>query len=68
MRTLDGFLLSPSDHMDVAKRRQRAEVEQLAYDLKILRAERDMLLQEMERKDEQARFTILSLLLHLHLY
>jgi hypothetical protein len=42
--------------MDVAKRRQRAEVEQLAYDLKILRAERDVLLQEMERKDEQARF------------
>jgi hypothetical protein len=55
--------LSPSDHMDVAKRRQRAEVEQLAYDLKILRAERDMLLQEMERKDEQARFMALRLLL-----
>ena len=45
--------------MDVAKRRQRAEVEQLAYDLKILRAERDVLLQEMERKDEQARFITL---------
>ena len=53
VKTIDGFLLSPRDHMEVAKRRKRAEIEQLRYDLEMMRVEKEMLLHEMHTKDEE---------------
>jgi hypothetical protein len=93
VKTIDGFLLSPRDHVQVAlqthtpcvyacevcvcvclcvyvfvctytdtrtvarvqvaQRRRRAEIEQLMYDLEMLRVEKEMLLHEIQTKDDE---------------